>query len=511
MRVIVSFMLLVFFALVLFILPSAFTPSSAENGRKVYVIPIQDRRIFMVDIGQSSFVRRAVEEAERDKAEAIILKIKTFGGRVDAAVEIKDILFETDIKTIAFVEGRAISAGALIALCCQSIVMSPGSSIGAATPVSISPVPSEGKPQPTGEKEVSFVRAEFKSTAERNHHPAKLAEAMVDPDIELVAVTIDGKLRILTPEEVEEKKKELGEEKIKIEKTDIPEGFAKGKLITLTADEALRFKLASHKVSKIEEILPLYGLDGASLVSVSITWSENVVRFLTHPIVSGLLLSLGMLGLVFELRIPGWGVSGTIGLLCLALFFGAHYLSGMAGWAKVTIPLLFFLGVTLLLLEILVIPGFGIAGIGGIVFIVASIFLTLVKHPLPTFPGAGEEWWQALYTLSISVISLFVIAILSFLLIPQSNLWKKIRHRVVLTSKEEAKSGFRGTPSTWENFMGREGKALSTLRPAGRAVFGEDILDVVTEGEFINQDTQVRVVKVEGNRIVVGKADRGES
>lgn len=495
----ISLLLLIIFALTLL------SPSSAQDGRKVYVIPIQDRKIFMVDIGQSSFVRRAVEEAERAGAEAIILKIKTFGGRVDAAVEIKDILFETDIKTIAFVEGRAISAGALIALCCQSIVMSPGSSIGAATPVSLSPGSLEGKPKPTSEKEVSFVRAEFKSTAERNHYPAKLAEAMVDPDIELVAVTIDGKLRILTPEEVEEKKKELGEEKIKVEKTDIPEGFAKGKLITLTADEALRFKLASHKASKIEEILPLYELEGASLVRVSITWSENVVRFLTHPIVSGMLLSLGMLGLVFELRIPGWGVSGTIGLLCLALFFGAHYMSEMAGWAKVTVPILFLLGVTLLLLEILVIPGFGIAGIGGIVFIVASIFLTLVKHPLPTFPGAAEEWWQALYIVSGSIICLFVIAILSLRFIPQSNLWKKIRPRVVLTSREEAGAGFRSTPSTWENFLGKEGKTVSILRPAGRAVFGEDILDVVTGGDFISRDVPVKVVKVEGNRIVVEK------
>ena len=481
------------------------SPSSAQDGRKVYVIPIQDHRIFMIDLGLSSFVRRAVEKAERDKAEAIILQIKTFGGRVDAAVEIKDVLFETDIKTIAFVEGRAISAGALIALSCQSIVMSPGSIIGAAAPVSFSPVPSGEKPQAADEKTVSFIRAEFKSTAERNSYPAKLAEAMVDPDIELVAVTIDGELRILTPEEVEEKKKELGEEKIKIEKADIPEGFSQGKLLTLTADEALRFKLAAHKVSKVEEILPLYGLEGASLVRVPITWSENLVRFLTHPIVSGLLLTLGMLGLIFELRIPGWGVSGTIGLICLGLFFGAHYMAGMAGWARVTIPILFFLGVALLLLEILVIPGFGIAGIGGIIFMVASIFLTLVEYPLPTFPGAAEEWWQALYIVSGSIICLFVIAIFLFLFIPQSHLWRKTRHRVILTSRQETGLGFRGTPQGWENFLGREGKTLSILRPAGRAVFGEDILDVVTEGDFINQDIPVKVVKVEGNRIVVEK------
>ena len=499
--------LFAFIGLSLFTLSLSF--GSPENGREVYVIPIQDRKIFMIDLGLSSFVQRAVQEAEQAGAEAIILKIRTFGGRVDAAVDIKDTLFETDIKTIAFVEGRAISAGALIALSCQSIVMSPGSVIGAATPVSFSPVPSGEKPQPANEKAVSVIRAEFKSTAERNHHPAKLAEAMVDPDIELIAVTLEGEMHILTPEEVEERKEELGEEKVRVERVDIPEGFSQGKLLTLTADEAVRFKLASHKASQLEEILPHYGLEGASLVRVPITWSENMVRFLTHPIVSGLLLTLGMLGLIFELRIPGWGVGGTIGLICLALFFGAHYLAGMAGWARVMVPILFLLGVTLLLLEVLVIPGFGIAGIGGTIFIVASVFFTLIEHPLPTFPGAAEQWQQALYIVSLSFISVFVITVLSLRFLPQSRLWRKISHRVVLTSIQETGLGFRGTPSAWGNFLGKEGKALTILRPAGRAIFGEDILDVVTEGDYINQDSPVRVARVEGNRIVVEKVEKG--
>jgi membrane-bound serine protease (ClpP class) len=254
--------------------------------RDVYVIPIRG----VIDLGLSSFVRRVVQEAKEKEAQCIILELETFGGRVDAATEIRDALFESDIKTIAFVNRRAISAGALISLACRHIVMAPGSTIGAATPVVMAP--GATKTQPTDEKTISYVRKEFKATAERNNHPTTLAEAMVDPDVEIKGV------------------------------------IEKGKLLTLTTEEAWKLKLAEHKVSKIGEILTLYGLEDGKVVRASITWSEKLVRFLTHPVVSGLLLTFGLLGIFFELRMPGWGVSGTIGLVCLALFFGAQYMVG---------------------------------------------------------------------------------------------------------------------------------------------------------------------------------------
>jgi len=220
-------------------LSSASSASSAK-GKKVYVIPIEDRDIFSIDLGLSAFVKRAVKEAEEAKAEAIIFPINTFGGRIDAATQIRDVLFKTRIKTIAFVNKRAISAGSLIALACRSIVMAPGATIGAAMPVEISPF---GR-----EKYISYMRNEFKATAERNNYPAGLAEAMVDGAMELQAVTISKRLLILTPGELKEKIKELGEGKIKVEKNNIPLGFSKGKLLTLTTDEALRFGLATRSI-----------------------------------------------------------------------------------------------------------------------------------------------------------------------------------------------------------------------------------------------------------------------
>ena len=426
--------------------------------RDVYVIPIRG----VIDLGLSSFVRRVVQEAKEKEAQCIILELETFGGRVDAATEIRDALFEGDINTIAFVNRRAISAGALISLACRHIVMAPGSTIGAATPVVMAP--GAGKAQPTDEKTISYVRKEFKATAERNNHPTTLAEAMVDPDVEIEGV------------------------------------IEKGKLLTLTTEEALKLKLAEHKVSKIGEILTLYGLEDGKVVRASITWSEKLVRFLTHPVVSGLLLTFGLLGIFFELRIPGWGVSGTIGLVCLALFFGAQYMVGLAQWIE---PVLFLLGGVLLVLELFVIPGFGIAGVSGVLLILASLFLSLVKEPLPKTPVDISRLLQATYVVAASLIATFLVATLSFRFMPKFPLLSKL----ILTSEEKREKGFRSAPVELEKFIGKQGMTLTMLRPVGKAQFGDTILDVVSEGELIEKGKQVKVIKVEGNRIVVSEVE----
>ncbi|MCK4802533.1 nodulation protein NfeD [bacterium] len=426
--------------------------------RDVYVIPIKG----VIDLGLSSFVRRVVGEAQEKEAQCIILELETFGGRVDAATEIRDALFESDINTIAFVNRRAISAGALISLACRHIVMAPGGTIGAATPVVMAP--GTTKTQPTDEKTISYVRKEFKATAERNNHPTNLAEAMVDPDVEIKGV------------------------------------IEKGKLLTLTTEEAWKLKLAEHKVSKIGEILTLYGLEDGKVVRASITWSEKLVRFLTHPMVSGLLLTFGLLGIFFELRIPGWGVSGTVGLVCLALFFGAQYMVGLAQWIE---PGLFIVGGVLLVLELFVIPGFGIAGVSGVLLIVASLFLSLVKEPLPKTPVDISRLLEATYVVAASLIATFLVATLSFAFMPKFPLLSKL----ILTSEEKREKGFRSAPVELEKFIGKQGMTLTMLRPVGKAQFGDTILDVVSEGELIEKGRQVEVMKVEGNRIVVSEVE----
>lgn len=455
---------------------------SAESKSSVYIIPIKG----VIDLGLSGFVKRALEEARKQQVETIILEIDTFGGRVDAAVDICKYLEEIKpIRTIAFVDGQGWSAGALIALACSEIYMSLGSSIGSAEPKAMG---FGEKDELTDEKVVSAIRAKFKAIAEENNHPENLALAMVDKDVELKKIKIKDEIRIVNEQELEELKSQHTEREITIIRT----VSLKGKLLNLTAKEAKEYGLVKETLKTRKELLNYLGLKEEDLKEPKLTWSENMVRFLTHPLISPLLLSLGFLGLLFELRMPGWGVSGTLGLLCLALFFWGHYLVGLANWTEI---LMFLIGLVLLTLEIFVIPGFGITGILGIGFILAGVFLAMVKHPF-TLPKI--ELGRAFYTLGYAFLITILGIFLSLKFLPKSSFWKKI----VLSFGEKKEEGFQIT-STFESYVSKTGKTLSILRPAGKAIFEDKILDVITEGEFIDQDKEIQIIKVEANKIFV--------
>jgi membrane-bound serine protease (ClpP class) len=470
--------------LAVFILGNLALVSAAlkEVPKTVYIIPVKG----VIDLGLSAFVKRAVAEAKAQYAQAVILEIDTFGGRVDAAVEICDALEEIKpIPTVAVVDDQAWSAGALISLACDKIIMSPGSSIGSAEPRQMG---GGGKDELTDEKAVSAVRAKFKALAEQNNHPVALALAMVDKDFEVKQVKVKGETKILTSGEIDDLKNQYGEKEIQIIKTINP----KGKLLNLTAKEAKELGLAEAVLDKRSDVLRYLGLKETNTVETTLSWSELLVRFITHPMVSPLLLTLGFLGLFFELKIPGWGLSGTLGVILLGLFFWGHYLAGLANWTEI---LIFAVGVILLALEIFVIPGFGLAGILGIALIFAGIFLALIRYPLylPRIQLA-----RAIYTLGYSLI-LFVLGVLLTLkFLPSSPLWKKI----VLLAQENKAEGFAAAAAL-DSYLGKTGKALTILRPSGRAVFADKILDVITQGDFIEKDRIVKVTAVMGNKLVV--------
>ncbi|TAN61556.1 nodulation protein NfeD [bacterium] len=457
--------------------------SFSQNQNPVYVIPVKG----IIDLGLSSFIKRALSEAKGNNAQAVILEIDTFGGRVDAAVEITDSLEKVKpIPTIAFIDDQAWSAGALISLACEKIIMSEGSSIGSAEPRAIGGF--GGKDELTDEKTVSALRAKFKAVAEQNRHPANLALAMVDKDIEVKLVKIKDEIKILTAQELEEIKSQYKEREIQVIKTINP----KGKLLNLTAKEAKELGIAGEILNNRKEILEYLKLKEAKITELKPTWSEVMVRFITHPMLSPLLLSLGFLGIIFELKIPGWGLSGTLGVLCLALFFWGHYLAGLANWTEI---LMFATGIILLSLEIFVIPGFGIAGAGGICLIISGVFLALIKHP---FHIPRIELTGALYTLGYAGL-LTIIAVLAALkFLPKSPLWKNI----ILSASEKKEAGFRSAPDL-DIYLGKSGKTITILRPSGRAVFEEKTLSVLSQGDFIDKDKPVRVVKIEGGELVV--------
>jgi len=421
----------------------------AQKTPVVYVAPIEG----IIDLGLAPYVRRVLNEATDAGAAAVIFEINTFGGRVDAAVLIRDALLNARVKTVAFVNKRAISAGALISLAAEKIVMADGGTIGAATPVQMGQPGAPAKP--VEEKTVSYVRKEFSATAEARKRPPLVAEAMVDGDVE------------------------------------IPGLVQKGKLLTLTTDEALKHKVADFRAQTIESVLEQLGLAGAQVTRASPNWAEELVRFLTNPIVSSLLMTIGMLGILLEIRTPGFGLPGGIGVASLALFFWGHSLVQLAGWEEL---LLFASGLGLLVLEVFVIPGFGVAGVLGIAALIGGLSLSLF--------GAGASWEFILKAAGRVVFSLLLALVASLALLrflPRLPFGR----RLILETGLSAGEGYASAPAADKSWLGKGGVAVSPLRPAGIAEIEGERVDVVSDGEFIEPGEPITVTRVDGNRIVV--------
>jgi membrane-bound serine protease (ClpP class) len=398
-------------------------------------------------------VQRVLDEAAAAGAAAVVLEINTFGGRVDAAVQIRDALLNAKLPTVAYVNRRAISAGALISLAAQHLVMAPGATIGAATPVQAGQP--GGGAQAVSEKTVSYVRKEFRATAESRKRPPRIAEAMVDPDVAIRGV------------------------------------IEKGKLLTLTTDEALKHKVAEFRADNVNAALERLGIAGAEMKAVSPNWAENTVRFLTHPVLSSLLVTIGMLGIIIELRSPGFGVAGAIGVGSLAAFFWGHWLVQLAGWGELLLALG---GIALLLLEVFVIPGFGFAGILGILALLAALVMSVVGS------GATPEFFmlaagRILFSLLVAVLASFLM--LRFM--PRTRFGR----RLILDAGLGAGQAYGSAPESDLRWLGKRGRTTSPLHPAGIADIEGTRVDVVSEGEPIEPGTPIEVTRVDGNRIVV--------
>lgn len=436
--------------LILIVLILIFSSLNAIERSKVYVIDISGD----IDLGLAPYVQRIVNEAEEKNADAIILKVNTFGGRVDAATQIRDAIINSKILTIAFIDKRAISAGALISISAKKIVMSPGSTIGATTVVDQSGTKATEKYQ-------SYMRSEMRSTAERNGRRPDIAEAMVD-------------------------------ERIVIK--DFPELDDSTKLLTLTTEEAFKVGYCDFVANNISDVLEHFNLKNAELIYTEVNWAEDIVRFLSNPIISSLLIMLGILGLLTEIKTPGWGLAGTIGLISLALFFGTSYILQLANIWEI---LVFIVGLVLLLIEIFYIPGFGLLGILGIILMIGSIFFGLIGD----FPVISEnEISNALIQLAFSLVGSIVFLFILWRFLPGVPIWG----RLVLSTSENQTEGFISNPD-FSYLLGKRGKALTQLRPAGIALIENKRYDVLTEGEFISKDEDVEVVEVTGSKIVVKK------
>ena len=424
----------------------------------VYRVPIEG----IIDLGLPPFIQRTLEDAESNEATAVIFDINTFGGRVDAATQIKDAILGADILTIAFINRRAISAGALISLSCEKIYMTGGGLIGAATAVDMT-----GKKG--SEKVISFMREEMASTAEKRGRSKEIARGMVDEELTFTHLVIGG-------------------DSIKVD--DI-EGRKDGKLISLTTEQALKYKIADGTAENMEALLDSLGYSSVQTIETTENWSEAIVRFLTNPVVASLLTTFGFLGILFELQSPGWGIPGFVGLACLILSLSASYIAQLATMSDMLFVLT---GLALILLEVLVIPGFGIAGLGGIGLMIYGLYLLL----LPDIPVGEEVLGQAMDGFLIGLVGAVIGLVLLVKLMIKTKFWEQI----TAPDTQKKEDGYSNTFG-WESLQGETGISDTDLHPSGWVRVKDQRIFVVSEGEFIEEGKEIKILSVDGNRVLV--------
>jgi membrane-bound serine protease (ClpP class) len=426
---------------------SAAEAAAKDSGGSVFVIPVKMK----VQNGLQSFLNRSLAEAEAAKASLVVLDIDTPGGRLDSAEKIGARIRESTVPTVAFVTGKAASAGAYIALNAGGIAMSPASAIGAAMIVD------QAGRQVKDAKLVPFWTQEMVAAAELNNRNAAIATAMVDPDRSLEL-------------------KELGRTK------------KQGEVLALSAEEALKVGYAEKIAKTKEEVIAWKGLSDRSVVEIHPTLAEKVSIYLTSAGISTLLLIIGIAGVVMELLVPGFGIPGIIGLLAFGLYFFGQAIAGFAGTESIA---LFILGIVLLLLEIFV-PSFGILGLLGGAGVVTGITM-----------GAYDTG-NAFQALGIAVLVASVFIIAFAYVFRQRGVWNKFILRDQLT-KEQGYVPDVGR----QGWVGLEGVSLSELRPSGVAEIEGRRVDVLTSGEFIERGRPVRIVAADGTRIVVKESKQG--
>lgn len=418
------------------------------------VIPIQGT----IEPGVAAFVKRAL--ADHSDATTIILDVDTFGGRVDSAVQIRDAVLGHGAPVVAYVNRRAISAGALISLAADQLVFAPGSTMGAATPIQVQ----GGEATPVDEKMTSYFRAEMRATAEATGRSPELAEAMVD-----AKVTVDGVV-------------------------------GDGTLLTVSTEEALELKLADGDAASLNALLGELNLADARLHTERENWAETVTRIVTEPTLAGMLMSIGLLAVMLELYSPGFGFLGLIGVTSLSLVFAGHMIADLAGFEE---ALLLLAGLIALGIELFVLPGFGLAGAIGIACVFAAMVLSMIGLPL------NIAWDVGLLGAAISR-SILILAgtllglILAIRFFPRRALPRGLILDASLGGAQGDEQGLSGasTPD-YRHLVGKTGSTLTPLRPSGKARIDGELVDVVTELGPIAANQAIRVETVDGVKIVV--------
>lgn len=416
---------------------------------KVMVMEIKST----IDPRTTRYVNLALEHADKINAELIILEMDTYGGTVNDAKDIVEFLLDLEIPVYVFIDKDAASAGALISIACDSIYMSPGSSIGAATVV----VP-DGTAAP--DKYQSYMKSTMRSTAEETGRDPEIAEAMVDEDIEIEGIT------------------------------------KAGNVLTFTVSEAIKHGFCEAQVKTIEEILKRSGIESYEIYRFTLDTTEKIIAVFLNPFISGLLIMIIIGGIYFELQTPGVGFPILASLVAVIFYFVPYYLNGLAeNWEIIA----FMVGVVLLALEIFVIPGFGIFGISGLILTVGSMILVMVNNDIFDFSFvADKDLFLAITTTLTGIVGGIMLLFVGGVRLTQTKFFKKIALESVMDSKEGYTSSF-----IKKDMIGKTGTTYTVLRPSGKIMIEGEFYDAYTRGNYIKKDEKIIVIADEGTTLKV--------
>lgn len=422
---------LLFLMLLVILIPMLDAPGQDGTGA-LHIIRVDGE----ITPAMASFLEDKIKQAEEDRAAGVLIDISTLGGRVDSAIKMRDAIIEAGIPVAVYISNRAISAGALISIAAETIIMAPGSHIGSAEPV------------PNEPKALAFVSGEFRTTAERRGRDPQVALAMVDVEVE-----IEGLVE-------------------------------KGQILDMTATEAERFGYADHIVSNRREAIEVMGWDGLAVIEHEMNFRYRIAQFLTSYEIASILLTIGMIGIIAEFFTQGFGVAGIVGISCFALYFAGGIIAGGTQWWSV---LIFAAGLVLIIIETTM-PGFGVFGISGIIAIFASMIFAA-----PTIS-------QGFGTVLIATVAALISIPVFFKIFGKT----KLMRRLVLSSAETPDQGYTHADRK-DQLLGKTGVAVTILRPSGSVIIDGIKTDAITDGEYIYKGTNVKVIRIEGAKVIVAE------
>lgn len=423
-------------------------PASAQQ-KKVMTMKIKNE----IDPRMTRYVELALEHAHQISADIIIIDMDTYGGVLTDAKDIVDQLMDQKVPVWIFINSDAASAGALIAIACDSIYMSPGASIGAATVV-------DGSGARAPDKYQSYMRAIMRATAEENHRNPTIAEAMVDEAVELDSLKKPGQV------------------------------------ITFSTAEAIQFGYCEGKVESIEEILQKNDITDYALDEFELSRADRVIAFFLNPFISGVLILIILGGIYFEMQAPGLGFAGLASLVALVLYLVPYYLNGLAeNWEIIA----FFVGLGLLALEIFVIPGFGVAGFAGIAVTIMALVLIMINNEAFDFEFVRMN--DVLFAMAAAVGGL-VGGVVLFFVGGAQLIDTRFFKRVALTTTQQSSAGYTSAVLP-ETLTGEQGTAFTVLRPAGKVKVGDQIYDAFTRGEYVEAGQAIEVLSKSGSGLLV--------